>query len=56
MIVSDTLKQEILRYPREDVDKITNDDTVGHFDRIMGLAIAYELRKYVSSDSKIITS
>jgi len=48
-IVSEWLKTELSRYPREAVDLIGGDDEIWHFDRVMALALAFEWRKYVSS-------
>lgn len=49
LLVSDTIKTEIKRYPRDQVDVAHTDEQVWHFDRVMATAIAWEMRKYVPS-------
>lgn len=54
-IVSETLKSELCRFPRESIDKVLWDDEVGHFDRVMAFAIAWECAKWSHSWNMIVS-
>lgn len=55
-INSETVKAELSVYPREASDIIHSDDETWHFDRIIALAIAWEMRKYVNTNRVLKTS
>ena len=54
-IVSESLKAELARYPREASDIIWGDDEIGHFDRVVWLALAVEGSKWISSGNTIVS-
>ena len=54
-IVSESIKSELSRYPREAVDMIWGDDEIGHFDRVMALSICWEMRKHITSGNMIVS-
>ncbi len=44
---SDRIKAELRLFPRQLVDTVRHDAELGHFDGVMALAIAWEMRKHV---------
>ncbi len=56
LVVSETIKAELSVFPRDASDMVDGDEEVWHFDRVMALAIAWEVRKYLPSDSILVTS
>jgi hypothetical protein len=43
------IKEELINFPREYSDKVKHDSKLGHFDGVMAIAIAWEMRRFVGA-------